>query len=68
MDQEQEALLHYQELVKEGDLQEMFPTLTGSWKKDRIKFMKTFENNKAILDMDVFLDEDDYYDDEVFGV
>lgn len=48
----------YDVLLDSGELLEMYPELSGSWKKDKNKFTKIWEQNiKAIKDIDVDFDE-----------
>lgn len=48
----------YQALLDSGELQEMFPELSGVWKKDEKIFTALWENNQsAIKDIDVNFDE-----------
>lgn len=50
----------YQALLDSGELQDMFPQLSGVWKKDEKLFTKLWEQNiKAIKSIDVNFNEDD---------
>lgn len=33
-----------------GDLEELFPKLSGEWNKDKARFTKMFEKNNQILE------------------
>jgi len=40
----------YESLVKSGDLLEMYPELTGTWKLDQEDFKQQYEfNNESLL-------------------
>lgn len=61
----EQARLQYESLLKEGELKNMFPSMTGKWEKDCDKFIKQYEDNKNLLNMDVIIeDEDEYIDFE----
>lgn len=47
-------------LVESGDLECVFPNLSGDWEKDKKKFTVEYEKNQDLLDFDF----DDIYDDE----
>lgn len=50
----------YDSLIKSGDLLDVYPDMTGDWKKDKGKFEKEYEANQRMLD----LDNEDLYEDE----
>lgn len=50
----------YKVLLDSGELQDMFPQLSGVWKKDERLFTKLWEKNiEAIKSIDVNFNEDD---------
>lgn len=50
----------YDALLDSGELEDMFPQLSGTWKKDEKLFTKLWEQNiKAIKSIDVNFDEND---------
>ena len=50
----------YSELKKQGDLNDMFPFLSGSWAKDKEQFISIQENPMELLGdiNENFIDED----------
>mgnify|MGYP006440956161 CR=1 FL=1 len=44
-----QAKKSYDSLLKSGDLLEMFPNLTGSWKEDKEEFIEMYNLNNDIL-------------------
>lgn len=57
----EQARLQYESLLKEGELKNMFPFMTGKWEKDCDKFIKQYEDNKTLLNMDVIIEDEDEY-------
>jgi len=52
------AKKEYDFLLENGELLELYPTLSGSWSKDRKKFLPLWEKNvEAIKNIDVDFDE-----------
>lgn len=53
----------YDSLVKSGDLEDVFPDLTGDWMKDKKKFIVEYEKNQEMLDFNLgdIYDEDDIF-------
>lgn len=54
----------YDALVDSGDLNEMFPNLTGVWEKDQKEFSRAYETTEHLLeddDDDLFEDLNDEY-------
>lgn len=50
----------YEALLDSGELEIMFPQLSGSWKKDEVLFTSLWEQNiEAIKDIDVNFDENE---------
>lgn len=50
----------YDELLKNGELLELYPDLSGSWQKDKNSFTAAWEQNvEAIKDTDTNFDEDE---------
>ena len=50
----------YDELLKNGELLELYPDLSGSWQKDKKSFTAAWEQNiEAIKDIDINFDEDE---------
>lgn len=48
----------YEALLDSGELQEMFPQLSGNWSEDQTLFTSLWEDNQeAIKDIDVNFDE-----------
>jgi hypothetical protein len=48
----------YDTLLDSGELQIMFPQLSGSWKEDKVTFTSLWEQNiEAIKDIDVDFNE-----------
>jgi len=39
----------YDDLLNSGDLLEMFPHLSGIWTKDKLEFIKIYEQNQEII-------------------
>jgi hypothetical protein len=60
---EKRARIEYEILAETGELLEMFPNLTGSWKSDREEFLKFHEMNEEILKIESNLELDDLLDD-----
>lgn len=64
----QKVKFWYNELVESGDLQKMFPSLTGTWSKDKEEFIEIYkdfsidanpiDNINSIYDLD--LNDDDF--------
>lgn len=52
----------YDSMVSNGDLQELFPQLTGEWESDKSEFKSIYMSNEHLLDSidDDFDLEDDY--------
>lgn len=55
----------YYEMLASGDLTEMFPYLTGDWKKDKSEFSTFWRQNEMIFeddddDLDIDLDNEYY--------
>lgn len=61
MSREQIKIL-YDSLAESGDLQEMFPGMTGDWKKDQTRFCSQYENDQFLTDN--LYEEDDYEADD----
>jgi len=57
---QKEMKLIYDMLLQSGDLEAMFPTLTGVWESDMKEFKILYEENKRIEeeDFDAFFLED----------
>lgn len=50
----------YEALLDSGELEIMFPQLSGSWKQDKTLFTSLWEQNiEAIKDIDVNFNEDE---------
>lgn len=49
----------YDALLDSGDLEEMFPNLTGNWEKDKKEFSEQYEITEHLLEEDDedFIDE-----------
>lgn len=51
----------YDSLVKDGDLINLFPTLTGEWSLDRIEFSSQYSLTERLLEnLDGDLDDEDF--------
>lgn len=49
----------YQKLLNSGDLEELYPDLTGNWKKDQEEFTRLYDlNNKALKDITIEIEEE----------
>jgi hypothetical protein len=54
------AKSEYEGLKASGDLKTLFPRMTGNWEKDKTEFIRLHEANlSALLDIDVYLDDED---------
>lgn len=47
-----EAKKQYDSMLENGDLEILFPNMTGEWKKDKDKFIKKFIQNQKLLNND----------------
>ena len=55
-----DAKKEYKALLDSGELQIMFPDLSGKWIKDKKAFTSAWEsNNRAIKNIDVNFDSDE---------
>lgn len=59
MTEDARCLLQYNSLLERGELKDMFPNLSGDWVKDKKKFTKYFEDARAILEMEVIIEDEE---------
>lgn len=45
-----EAKIQYDAMLENGDLEILFPSLSGEWKKDKKKFELMWAENKKLID------------------
>jgi len=45
-----EAQIQYNAMLENGDLEILFPSLSGEWKKDKKKFELMWAENKKLID------------------
>lgn len=45
-----EAQIQYEAMLENGDLEILFPSLTGDWKKDKKRFELMWAENKKLID------------------
>ena len=54
------AKQEYQNLLRSGDLEILYPDLTGEWKKDQKEFTRLYDlNNEALKDIVVEIDDEE---------
>jgi hypothetical protein len=46
----QEAKKQYQAFKDSGDLKALFKGMSGDWEKDKLKFIRIYEENQRILE------------------
>lgn len=51
----------YNSLLSTSDLEDMFPTLSGVWEKDKTQFKKLYEENQSLLDFSDNGEDDDFF-------
>lgn len=44
-----EAQIQYNAMLKNGDLEILFPSMTGEWTKDKKRFTKIWEENQKLI-------------------
>ena len=46
---ETEAKIQYDLFLESGDLEDLFPSMTGEWEQDKKSFIKKWEIHKKII-------------------
>lgn len=49
MKENQEAQKQYQAFKESGDLKVLFKGMSGDWEKDKVKFIRIYEENQRIM-------------------
>lgn len=44
-----EAQVQYNFFLESGDLESLFPSMTGEWEKDKKRFTKIWEDNQKLI-------------------
>lgn len=50
MSEENQMQKQYNSFKESGDLKMLFPSLSGNWEKDRIKFTRLWEEHQRLLE------------------
>jgi hypothetical protein len=59
----EEIKLIYDSLITNGDLETMFPTMTGDWLTDKKEFTVQYNSTERLLDS---LEDDDLDDQDIY--
>lgn len=54
-----EAKKQYEYLLEIGDLQELFPSLSGIWEEDKDSFMEEFSQTDDLINIEISYDDKD---------